>query len=747
MGSIYQEYKERVRYSLYHKDFGTTTIDEPIGWNNDEKEYSRNKDYHGVMAKFSNNLTFVGNAVEMINFIFDIYDINAVVKLTREEQHPLTDKWTRVYWGYLDFSTRSIENESIKLKFNSGGLENDIKNRESEEIEIDRLTTIDGISIPELQTKTMQLDGRRIFLKSRWETKPENLNVVNLFVYSDDGNTRSETKGFPLENLVSKSHEEAQSVIYNAGGNEDVGSTGMMILANFDRDRKIRIYGNNIKFKTKITEFDYQWAKFMICLTVFKNGIAYDIKERRILFHAGENSTIIPNILSIQNQLNSINFDQTFDVNTGDSIALELFIKADLKNFDLNRARFSIDVSDCSGIVYAEENSLFPASKSKIILAHDLLDRLATICTNKGNVLKSDFFGRTDLGYSKNGIGAFTGVTHGFWIRQFDKLPISDDNRFKPLTTSFKDAMESFGPLWNVALGIESMGSREWIRIEDKRYFYQPIVTIKLPNQVKNVKRSVATEYYYSSVEAGFASGGNYDEAQGLDEPNGTSKFTTIINKVKETFSLISTYRADSYGMEFARRKPLVDYGTTDTSYDTDIFMNDLKPLPNGNFGQRKYQDDFDSAPTGIFSPETATNLRFSPVNIILRNSWWIASCLKKFPTEFLRYASSSANSKLKTKLKVSSGGNGFEYSEDGNILNSELHKPRFVPEFIEFEHEVDFFINEKLDAFTEFQGKKIPNLYGLIEFTNEKNEIERGFFINLKPNDKGSWKIIKSNF
>jgi hypothetical protein len=746
MGNINQEYKERVRYSIYHKDFGTSYIDDPIGWNDDQKEYSRNKDYHGIMAKFSNNLTFLGNAFDLINMIFDIYDINSVVKLTREQQHPQTDEWIRVYWGYLDFSTRTIEGNQVKVKFNSGGLENDLKNRESEEIEIDRISTIDGFPMDALQTEMLQLDGRRIFLKTRWEAKPENMNTIEMSVFSNDGNVRDTSVGYPLENLASKSHEEAQAVIYNAPGSEGVGSNGIMIFANFDRNRKIRIYGNNLKFKTKITRSDFSWAFFKVSLVVFKNGTAYDLKQRIPIFHSGYQSTSQPNVLSINNVMHSINFDQTLDLLSGESVSLEILIKADLTDALSGGSRFTVLVNEFDGKVYAEENSIFPATKSKIILAHEFLDRLATICTNKKNVIKSDFFGRTDINYANNGVGAFTGINHGFWIRQFDKLPISEDNRFKPLTTSFKDAIGSLEPVWNIALGIESSGSREWIRIEDKRYFYQPVVTIKLPNQVNNVKRSVATEYYFSSVEAGFESGGNYEEAQGLDEPNGTSKFTTIINKVKETFSLLSKYRADSYGMEFARRKPFVEYGTTDTSYDSDIFLNDMKPLQNGIYGQRKYQDDFDVIPTGIFSPETATNLRFSPVNIILRNSWWIANCLRKFSTDYVRYASSSANSKLKTKLKVLSGGNGNEYSEDGNILNSELHKSRFVPEYIEFEHELDFYINEKLETFTDFQGKKIPNLYGLIEFINERNEIERGYFINLKPNDKGIWKLLKAN-
>ena len=40
----------------------------------------------------------------------------------------------------------------------------------------------------------------------------------------------------------------------------------------------------------------------------------------------------------------------------------------------------------------------------------------------------------------------------------------------------------------------------------------------------------------YSSLEIGYDKGGDYEEAFGLDEYNGTSKFTTIITRVKNVF-------------------------------------------------------------------------------------------------------------------------------------------------------------------------------------------------------------------
>jgi len=739
MNRIQPAYNNIVVYKMYNDFFGTLELEvDPIGWDVDDKEYARNKDYHGITAKFSNNLIFIGDGAEFINNVRNMFDINGQIKLSRFETHPQTRELKRKYWGYLDLKTYEVDNGQVKIKFNSGGLEEDLKNRESEEVEIDRTTTIDGKSIPDLQTQTMALDGRRIFLKSKWNENVVN-NYTTISVTSDSGNTRAATTSFPLT-LNSRSHEEAQSNIVSSYGGENNGAVGIMIMANTDRAKTIVLKGSNITFTPILIDNDYQWVDFRICLTIYGNGTNYDLKDRIIKFYRyGEfhNDNAIISMLGVQQSI--ADFQETILLDKGDSIAIEVFLKSDLQS-GANR-RVTFDLTQSTGEFIIEEDSFFEPTQSKMVLVHEYLDRLATICTNKQGVFKSNYFGRTDIGYLQDGPGALTGIAHGFWIRGFDKLPINDDNRFKPLTTSWKDAVESLSAVMNVSLGIETINNREMIIIEDLKHFYEPVVTIKLPNQVKNIRRKVASDKYFGSIEVGYENGGSYEEAQGLDESNAKSNFTTIM-KIKNTFSKISKYRADGYGREFARRKNFVNFSTTDTSYDSDIWLHDLKRGINNIFKQKKWQDDFELEPTGIFSPETATELRFSPVNMLIRHGWWLASCLLKYPQELIRYASSSQNSALTTKLI---GKN--DYSENGNILNSELDKAYFIPEEITFEHECDFFVMEKLEGYSNLpNGKRIPNMYGMIEFINENNQIERGWFLNIKPNGKGEFTIIKSN-
>lgn len=749
MKLINQGFNDRVRFIIDNTEFGSKVITEPEGWDTDQKEISRHKDYHGIFPKFSNSLKFVEDGKDYIKMVYAVVGINAELRLKKQIRHPKTDEWITEYYGYLDISTYSYEDNKVSIKFNSGGLESVLKARENEQIEITREKSIDGIPLAPLKIDEVELEGRRIFLKSDLETK-NGSNYLTTYNQTN-GNTRGSTYPVPLQ-IINNSHEELQSPIpnsrvgdndYNRIGN---GENGLMFLAVSENQRTMRVKFD-IKYHSKFSESphpiypnqtiitgfdDINGFMFGLRLAVYKNGTSYNHKQNYFLLYTN-------NFSDVHNQTRQFTFDQTITIDAGDSLALVFDQNMDGQNGHEATMRVEINNIECK--LSIEENSFFEKSISKTLLPHELVERIVEIISNKKCVY-SDALGRTDIGYPADGIASLCGVSHGFWIRGFDALPVSTEdelNPFKPLTISLKDFMESYAATWNLGLGIETFGNQERVRIEDREFFFNRNITMKLPNQVSKVKRSIDIDSVYSSLEIGYDKGGDYEEAFGLDEYNGTSKFTTIITRVKNVFLKISKIRADTYGKEFARRKPKIRYGTQDTRYDIDIFFNDMKRGLGSVFLERKWQDDFAQIPTGTFSPETATNLRLSPFNLLLRHGRFIASCLQKNSTDFVSYISSNGNSKLKTKLI---GGN--EYAENGQIINSELARPRFTSDIIEFNHQIDFNILQMLDGYTEINGKKIPNMYGRIEFINEDNEVEYGYLLNCKIND-GNFKLLKA--
>lgn len=226
MTDIRLAYSDRVRYTLQNKISGSLVIDEPLGWNDDDKEYARNKEYDGIFAKFSNNLTFIGDSADYINQVRNTQGVLGKIRLIKDEKDE-NEQWVRSYTGFLDMPTWSSDNGKVKLKFNSGGLQEKIKTRLTDKIELEALENLEGEAIEALQLEKLLFEGRKVFLDTRFNILPT-ANETKLRVESNAGNTRSQHGSIPL-NLFYDSHELAQSPIpLTVFGDENIGTTGIM---------------------------------------------------------------------------------------------------------------------------------------------------------------------------------------------------------------------------------------------------------------------------------------------------------------------------------------------------------------------------------------------------------------------------------------------------------------------------------------------------------------------------------------
>ena len=747
--NILTEFSDRVRYFLSSKSFGALQIQEPIGWNEDDKEFSRNKEYHGVFTTLSNSLKFTKSSKSFIELVDATDGINADLRLFKQTKNSITDIWESSYGGYLDLSTREVENNQLSLKFNAGGLEALIKNRESEDVEIDRLESLEGKQLAPLKTDKINLKGRRIYLESTWRASSMTYyQSLQVETKAQDGNKRSQSNTFPFE-IFKKSQEQANSIYDGLTGTDVNGQTSMMLLIPVDRKREFKVNINDLEFAYYgLNNSKVDWGAVTISLVKYTNGGSYDRLASSVIelwkYDIVSNSSIKASTTKINNHTISITLEQ------GESLGLEVLLVADFeRNIGAAGATVRRDFyyKLLGGSITIQEDSVFNPTLCEAIKPFDLANRLVEIITGRKNAVRSEIL--------QKGKWKHLMITHGFWVRGFSKeidseLP-EEQMKFKPLTTNFKDFISSLAAVCNIGLGIEKIGAREYLVIEDLKYFYNRNTTLKLPHQVGKVKRSTDASLYYKSVEFGYEKGGEYEEAMGLDEYNVRNNYTTCIHRVDYKYSKLSKYRADSYGIEFARRKPFKDYSTEDTPYDQDIFLIDCKDtpikinIPLGPlskpyqtidlFQARTWHDDFTNPPKGVFSIETAFNLRLTPLNSLLRHGWIIASGLTKYPDHKISYSSSDGNSSLETI-----------YPENGYVVNSELERGRFIPEVIEFEHIVTDEMIKQLEGFTTILGKQIRNCYGVVEFINEDGNIEKGYLQSLKPNGNGQWTLLKYN-
>jgi hypothetical protein len=756
-----QGYSDRARYTLLHDPSGSLIINEPIGWRDDDNEFIRHPRYHGIWTQMTNSLEFFGNGADYINSVYNIYGVRAKIRLTKDERNPRTDIFERVYDGFLDLETWELKDRIVSVKFNSSNLFKIIKSRESKKIEITTEETMDGGFMLPLQTENLNLKGRSIFLKSLLETLPINSVSTAWRMNFSDFNFRWGVLGIPAT-VSYKSDELIHSILPDAfskfgGITPDTAEVEQLFYAISNKSKTLDL-SISVSFNLQIDKVDDLANEFLdISLAVYKNGIAYELKDRMQI-------ASVP----IVNGQTDVTYNTSINILEGDSVSLQWYGGANFGSEIGSDGDFNVNFQNIIASIDIQENSFYDPTNCQTVMPYELFDRMLNIITNRDDALYSEALGRTDTvpAYEEDGDESLTSMTSGFWIRGFNEDDlILDENgepssSYKPPKASFKDLSNSYFGIWNLGMGIERIGFEERVRIEKLSYFYNRNALIHLGNknadgtfeyaQVNNVKRSIDTKNYYSGVEVGYDKWEDYEEAMGLDEYNALSTFTTSINTIDNlNREGVSKYRADSYGIEFARRKQEIDFPTEDTNYDKYNFFVDCKRVGiDGGYTPRLAFDDFDQFPTGIFSPETAFNLRLSPVNILLRRGWNVQSGLTKYPTEYVRYASSTGNTKMTTQLRESQYpyANGKAYSENGNIQNQELQRARYVPEFVEFEYEVDFDLLQQVQGTTVVLGEEIVNFYGLVQFRNENNVIEKGFLLNLKPNGAGKWKLLKYN-
>ena len=782
MSNIYPIYTDRVRYKLNHNPTGQQIVEEPVGFRDDDNEFVRDKSFHGIFPQMTNNLTFYNQGGFFIRDIYNLFGINADLILTKEERNPKTDAWEEVYTGFLDFSTYSQKNNGVSIKFISSGLLRVIKARQGEKIELDRLDTLKGTVVPYLEPSEVSLLGRNIQLNSLLETEKE-LDYTTTPISSSPGlqmlsmrfqtqSTREATIGYPM----TVTYVSDESVNQFVGGNLSQTTTPLegreqgMFYAVSEKDTtlqlKIKYNFNIFKASTYVGGQsdikDLSNAQMHLRLVVYENGTDYDFKNIEI-------DNITPNLISGTNfttNVQSGSFDYDLQLLKGESASFEFYAKATqwgdwVAGIPFTYGNLRASFQNMTGSIEIIRDSQYAPSLSKIHFPFNVANRFLKLFTDQDDLVVSNVLGKTEDGYEQDGEASLIAMAHGFWIRGFSKddgAEITDENRYKSMTTSFSDFYKSYFDVWNLGAGIEKVGFKETFRIEKLEYFYNKNILIRLGSvvdgkfeyvQVNNVKRKLDKKAFISGIDIGYNKGGDYEEAIGLDEYNTRTTLTTIIDKVKGTYKAVSNYRADSYGAEFARRKPYATFPTEDSKYDNSIWLFDLIRNTNSAiFNQRLWQDDFSEEPTGVFSPDTAQNLRLSPFNILLRHGWKIGTGLVKYPLNFIRYGSSVANSGLTTKLKISDYPQygGVAHSENGNIQNKDLETARMNGEVIEFEFNVDYDLLQKIQGKTVILGKEVQNFYGLVAFMNENGEIEEGYLEKVSPNGVGKWTINKFN-
>lgn len=146
-----------------------------------------------------------------------------------------------------------------------------------------------------------------------------------------------------------------------------------------------------------------------------------------------------------------------------------------------------------------------------------------------------------------------------------------------------------------------------------------------------DVSYSVDSSSIYSSVTVGYEKK-DYDSVNGRDEFNFNNTYSTGCTLSDKKLSLLSKYRADSYGLEFAVQKRGED--STDTSSDKDVFFILCAAAGDNLIPDRSIPIE------NVLSP-TLFNGAFSPMACARANAGYIGL---QAPGLVLSFASAAGN-------------------------------------------------------------------------------------------------------
>jgi hypothetical protein len=374
--------------------------------------------------------------------------------------------------------------------------------------------------------------------------------------------------------------------------------------------------------------------------------------------------------------------------------------------------------------------------------------QIARVITDQDDSFRSNIFGRTNsepYSYDENGCGSFTALTNGFMVRGY---PTTGDNA-RTIRMSMNDFFKGLNPIWNLGMGIEKINDIYYIVVDSKDYFYDVDTVIMTINNIPDFKRSEAPEYYYSQINAGYELW-ETEFTAGLDEFNTKRQFNTGIKAVGNNLELISPLVAAGYRIERARRNRFSDAFSEDSEDDEDNYIICLSRDSYG-YGVDPFLNEAEKdenfvtdGVTNVNSPETAYNLRISPMRNILRHSNIINAGLTKYPAREIKFTSGEGNYKMTSEFEdddCPGRWNNNEIAENENFewddANNSDSTPIWLPEIIEFQYPL-----------TLTQWKTIEaNPKGVFNVSDSTTDHIKGFILELKykPGDVSDFKLLRA--
>lgn len=612
----------------------------PDGWRNITISNQRNQKYFAIDRSFSVPLDYVKDGAQILKHLYYNRGLEEKVFMCIAKQVLYFDAthygyyYTLLYKGELDFANFTDASAKVTMNIMEGGPVKLIKARENTSYEIpveDILVKMDGVNL----------------------RQSANYLITNGALANDlAGHTVDAT--LLANEAISSLGAQSQQRIVTGNSTSDLWNLGQFFLITGAEDADITInwnfrmtpsltgvgavFGTTIALQCRVltsssTEFSIPGVAFGRNIQEIGGGdplLLYNIEHHfqgSVSFTAPAGSKIVLYMTATQNR------DFTF---------------------------FTYDNDGEFSVAYTYTH---PTTYIKAIRPLKLLQEIISRLTDGQYTIISDTLN------TYNDIV----ITSGDAIRGIDGAKIK---------TTLLNFFQSFNTVLGIGMGM--IGNQ--LRLEQKAYWVDYSDPIDL-GEVKNLRISPANDYIYNNLKIGYPAQ-EYEDVNGRQEFNNTHEYDLPVTRITKTLEMISSYRADCYGIEFTRIN-LEGKSTTDDKSDNDVFLIHIKDTPIEEDGQTVYELDrtLNAGATGLLEPETVFNIFLSPKHCFFRNSNYLHSLFYKQEGSIIKFQTTEKNASLVTDV-----------TENANVIVNDLDPALFQPNLLDMEARMPVNIQPILD-------------------------------------------------
>lgn len=632
------------KFYLYHPDLQKPTlIKTPVGWDSNTKTRNRDLNYHGVFINFTEQLQFIKDGKQIIHKLYEQYGIEAVIILTIFKLNKVSHKFELDYKGRLNLSTFKVNQTVATCNVENTGFLQQFYNQQQIKYAVSD-SGVQTINLPSISLQKKLVgshkndDAAYEDLDYVGSDTPNYIIITPTLVDVDEITDRFD---YPVQ--VSTTDPVVSRLYFiKITEKANVSLSGHIYVKSEPQTTS----DHTLKWFVKYGSVSGGFTTIQLGATVVNTGISFvtaDFDYSGVTFSVNKNDEIY--FYGVH----------TYPSAFGSSIGF-IRTKDDITPFHYLSIQIVADTLDAD-------------SDSEIIPVFEFLDNLIGKMTGQPNRLKSNFYGRTENGYSEDGAGSLRGITNGGLIKQ-------QDITLKPIYAQFDQVFKSLKAIDNIGVGYQIINGVEYILIEPAEFFYQRTELFKLEN-VLDIEKSPIAGDYHNAAEFGYSKS-DYSKLSSLDEFNTKRQFSTPITQVQSTLSYMSDLIASGYTIELVRRDRINTGTTKDQQADTDNFIIQLRRDGSDLIVDR--DEDFTSI-TNLTAGGTMYNLKLSPERMVKTHGSELRSFLEKQKDQTVIQTSSVGNSQMTTQLATET----TPVVENANILISDLARPVYLAEQYKF--------------------------------------------------------------